>query len=159
MIRMNLRKMGLKPKIVVGFGSLLAIIVGMGLVGYRSAWLARRLAGRVSVLPYERHEQCVARGPAYQRVGERDILMGKGNDTLRLYEHGEEDFRNAMEDLHATSSDDAREQFARIELARENYVAARPGGGHVPSGGRNGANEMFRSLREGGERRAGICHE
>jgi len=25
--------------------------------------------------------------------------MGKGNDTLRLYEHGEEDFRNAMEDL------------------------------------------------------------
>jgi len=116
--------MGLKPKIVVGFGSLLAIIVGMGLVGYRSAVVGQKTSQDVYLYSHMKDmNSALQEDLLTQRVGERDILMGKGNDTLRLYEHGEEDFRNAMEDCKPLlPSDDAREQFARIELARENYV-------------------------------------
>jgi hypothetical protein len=39
---MNLRKLGLKSKIVIGFGSLLAIIAGMSLIGYRSAVISEK---------------------------------------------------------------------------------------------------------------------
>ena len=41
---MKLRKLGLKLKIAIGFGSLLAIIAVMGLVGYRSAVVNEQLA-------------------------------------------------------------------------------------------------------------------
>ena len=72
--------------------------------------------------------------------------MGKGNDNLRLYEHGEQDFRNAMEDLQPLlTTDEAREQFARIELARENYVRRNDQVvARYRSGDTSGANEMFR---------------
>ncbi len=46
---MNLRKLGLKPKIVIGFGSLLAIIAGMGLVGYRSAVVSEKPSQEVEI--------------------------------------------------------------------------------------------------------------
>ena len=147
MIRMNLRKMGLKPKIVVGFGSLLAIIVGMGLVGYRSAVVGQKTSQDVYLYSHMKDmNSALQEDLLTQRVGERDILMGKGNDTLRLYEHGEEDFRNAMEDLQPLlPSDDAREQFARIELARENYVRRNDQVvAMYRAGDANGANEMFR---------------
>ena len=38
-----------------------------------------------------------------QRVGERDILMGRDKDNLHLYEQGEQDFRNAMERVAAAA--------------------------------------------------------
>src|SRR5208283_5288995 len=81
-----------------------------------------------------------------QRVGERDILMGKGNDNLRLYEHGEQDFRNAMDDLQPLlTTDEAREQFARTEAARVNYVRRNDQVvARYRAGDTKGANEMFR---------------
>ena len=121
---MNLRRLGLKSKIAVGFGSLLAIIAGMGVVGYHSAAVNEESAQEVQRYSKMKDmNSSMQEDLLTQRVGARDVLMGKGNDNLHLYEQGEDGFRKAMEDLRPLlSSDDAREQFARIELARENYV-------------------------------------
>ena len=139
--------MGLKPKIVIGFGSLLAIIAAMGLVGYRSAVVGQKASQEVHLYSHMKDiNSALQEDLLTQRVGERDILMGTGNDNLRLYEHGEQDFRNAMEDLQPLlATDDAREQFARIELARENYVRRNDQVvARYRSGDTSGANEMFR---------------
>ena len=144
---MNLRKLGLKPKIAVGFGSLLAIIAAMGLVGYHSAVVNEESAQEVHQYSHMKDiNSSMQEDLLTQRVGARDILMGKGNENLHLYEQGEDGFRKAMEDLQPLlPSDEAREQFARIELARENYVRRNDAVvAMYRAGDTKGANEMFR---------------
>jgi methyl-accepting chemotaxis protein len=147
MVDMNLRKIGLKPKIAFGFGSLLAIIAAFGVAGFRTAALNQRLAQEVQLYSSMKDiNSSMQRDLLSQRVGARDILMGYGDDDLRLYERGEEGFRRGMEDLRLLlPTDEARELFARTETARANYVRrndqvmARYRGGDP-----TGANKMFR---------------
>jgi methyl-accepting chemotaxis protein len=147
MARMNLSKLGLKPKIAIGFGSLLAIIATFGVIGFRTAALNQELAQEVQLYSSMKDlNSSMQRDLLSQRIGARDILMGYGNDDLHLYERGEEGFRKGMEDLRLLlPTDEAREQFAQIETARANYVRrndqvmARYRGGDPA-----GANNMFR---------------
>ncbi len=121
---MNLRGLGLRPKIAIGFGSLLAIIAAMGLVGYRSAVVGQK-ASQESQFDSAKKDMTISmqQDLLTQRIGARDVLMGKGNENLYLYEHGEEDFRTAMDALQPLlTTDEARELFARTEAARVNYV-------------------------------------
>ena len=121
---MKLREAGLLPKIVVGFGSLLAIIAGMGFVGYRSAVVGQKASQEVGTNSAKKDiTASMQQDLLTQRVGARDVLMGRENENLHLYEHGEEDFRKAMDELQPLlTSDAAREQFARTETARISYV-------------------------------------
>ena len=144
---MYLRKLGLKPKIAIGFGSVLAITAAMGLMGYRSAVISQKTSREVKIDSAKKDiTGLLLQDLLTQRVGERDILMGKGNGNLRLYEHGEQDFRNAMDELQPLlTTDEAREQFARTEAARVNYVRRNDQVvARYRAGDTNGANEMFR---------------
>ena len=120
---MKLRTVGLLPKIAIGFGSLLTIIAGMGMVGYRSAVTNERTAHEMEAYSSMKDiTSSMQQDLLTQRVGARDVLMGKGNE-LHLYEQGEQNFLTAMSELQPLlTSDDARGQFARTEAARANYV-------------------------------------
>ena len=144
---MNLRQLGLKPKIAIGFGSLLAIIAAMGLVGYRSAVINKDLAEEMHIYSAKKDiTASLQQDLLTQRVGERDILMGRDKDNLHLYEQGEQDFRNAMNELQPLlATDEARELFARTEAARVNYVRRNDQVVDMyRSGDANGATVMFR---------------
>jgi methyl-accepting chemotaxis protein len=58
-----------------------------------------------------------------ERIGTRDVLMGRGNESTHLFEHGEADFRKAMETLKPLiSTEEDRNLYARVELAAANYT-------------------------------------
>jgi methyl-accepting chemotaxis protein len=144
---MNLRQLGLKPKIVIGFGSLLAIIAAMGLVGYRSAVSSEKTSHGVEIDSAMKDiTGSLQQDLLTQRVGARDVLMGASNENLHLYEQGEQDFRNAMDELQPLlTTDEARELFARTEAARVNYVRRNDQVvARYRSGDTKGANVMFR---------------
>jgi len=144
---MNLRRLGLKPKIAIGFGSLIAIIAAMGLVGYRTAAISEKTAQRVEIDSTMKDiTGALQQDLLTQRVGARDILMGMGNENLHLYEQGETDFGNALEDLQPllTTNED-REHFARTAAARADYVRRSDEVmARYRVGDRAGATEMFR---------------
>jgi methyl-accepting chemotaxis protein len=144
---MNLRGLGLIPKIAIGFGSLIAIIAAMGLVGYRTAAISDKTAHEMeSYSSMMDMTSSMQQALLTQRVGSRDILMGMGNESLHLYEQGETDFGKALADLQPLlTTDEDREHFARSAAARVNYasrndeVMAR-----YRAGDRAGATEMFK---------------
>jgi methyl-accepting chemotaxis protein len=144
---MNLRQLGLKPKIVIGFGSLLAIIAGMGLIGYRSAVISEKTSHEVETDSAKKDiTASMQQDLLTQRVGARDVLMGASLENLHLYEQGEQDFHNAMDELQPLlTTDEARELFARTEAARVNYVRRNDQVvARYRSGDTKGANVMFR---------------
>ena len=144
---MNLRKMGLKLKIVIGFGSLLAIIAGMGLVGYRAALVGQKASQEVKINSAKKDIiSSMQQDLLLQRVGARDVLMGASNENLYLCEQGEQDFRTAMDELQPLlATDEAKELFARTEAARVNYVRRNDQVvARYRSGDTKGATEMFR---------------
>ena len=144
---MKLRGLGLIPKIAIGFGSLIAIIAGMGLVGYRSAASSEKTAHEMdSYSSMKDITNAMQQDLLTQRVGARDVLMGAGNDNLHLYEQGEDGFRQAMADLRPVLADDeAREQFAWTEAARADYVRRNDEVmARYRAGDRTGATAMFR---------------
>ena len=144
---MNLRKLGLKPKIVIGFGSVLAITAAMGLMGYRSAVIGQKTSQEVKIDSAKKDiinsmQQDLLR----QRVGVRDVLAGAGQEEQAQYDRGERDFGTAMNELQPQlTTDEGMELFARIEVAKDNYfrrndqVVAM-----CRAGDANGANKMFR---------------
>jgi methyl-accepting chemotaxis protein len=121
---MNLRKLGLKPKIAIGFGSLLTIIAGMGLVSYGSALDSMKLSQEMQIDAAKKDRaHFLQQAFLIERVGTRDVLMGRDNDSTHLFEHGEADFREAMEELSPLiSTDSDRELYARVEAAAANYT-------------------------------------
>jgi len=148
MARMTLRRVGLKPKIAVGFGSLLAIIAAMGVVGYRSAVVSQKTSQEMeSYSSMKDITSSMQQALLTQRIGARDVMMGRGNDNLHLYEQGEQDFRAAMDELQPLlTSDEARELFARIEATRADYVHRNDAVvARYRAGDPSGANEMFRA--------------
>jgi methyl-accepting chemotaxis protein len=145
---MSLTKLGLKPKIAVGFGSLLAIIALMGFVGYRAAVINEQLAQEARIdarMMSHAHEMLEAF--LLERIGTRDVLMGRDQETTHLFEHGEADFRDATDKLKPLlSTDVARGLYARVDLAASNYsrrneqVVAMYRGGDA-----GGAMEIFKA--------------
>lgn len=144
---MNLGRFGFKVKIAVGFGSLLAIIALMGLIGYQSAVESGRLSHEMW-LTSAMKDQAYAIQEAFllERIGTRDVLMGRDNESTHLFEHGEADFRDAMNTLKPllpTAAD--RDLYSRVELAAFNYnrhneeVVAR-----YRAGDTHGAMEFFK---------------
>jgi methyl-accepting chemotaxis protein len=115
--------LGLKPKIAIGFGSLLAIIAGMGLVGFHAAEVNEKLADEMRV-DATMNDQARALQQAFslQRIGTRDVMMGRDNETTHLFEHGLTDFSLAMEGLKPMLTTDAdRDLFARLQTAAVDY--------------------------------------
>ena len=144
---MNLRKLGLKLKIVIGFGSLLAIIAGMGLVGYRSAVVGQKASQDVETNSAKKDiTASMQQDLLLQRVGARDVLMGASLENLHLYEQGEQAFLTAMNELQPLlTTDEARELLTRTEAARVNYVRRNDQViARYRSGDTKGANVMFR---------------
>ncbi|MDP9051389.1 MAG: methyl-accepting chemotaxis protein [Acidobacteriota bacterium] len=121
---MSLARLGLKPKIAFGFGSLLAIIALIGVVGYRAAVLNEQLAQEAredARMMEQAHEMLEAF--LLQRIGTRDVLMGRDQETTHLFEHGEADFRDATDKLKPLLSTDAsRGLYAKVELTAADYL-------------------------------------
>jgi methyl-accepting chemotaxis protein len=121
---MNLRKLGLKTKIAVGFGSLLAIIAVTGLVGYRSPVVNEQhlQKARVDAMMMS-HDHEMLEAFLLQRVGTRDVLMGRDNESTHLFERSETEFRDATDKLQPLLTTDAtRDLYARVEVANSNYT-------------------------------------
>jgi len=120
---MNLRKLGLKPKIVFGFGSLLAIIALMGVVGYTSAVDSEQLAQEARQdARMMAHGRDMREAFLLERVGTRDVLMGRDNESTHLLERGEADFRNATDDLAPLlTTGELRDLYAKVDLASSAY--------------------------------------
>jgi len=121
---MNLRRLGLIPKIAIGFGSLLAIIATMGVVGYRSAVISEQLAQEARVdARMMSHNHEILEAFLLQRVGTRDVLMGRDNESTHLFERGEADFRDALDKLQPLlTTDVTRDLYAQMETADRNYA-------------------------------------
>src|ERR1039457_3750137 len=124
MLLMNLSRLGLKVKIAAGFGSLLAIIAGMGLIGYQAAVESVSLShemGQEAAMRDRGHS--IQEAFLLERIGTRDVLMGRDNESTHLFEHGEADFRDAMNSLQPLiSTEQDRNLYARVELAAANYT-------------------------------------
>ncbi|MDR3746053.1 MAG: HAMP domain-containing methyl-accepting chemotaxis protein [Acidobacteriaceae bacterium] len=120
---MNLRKLGLKLKIVVGFGSLLVIIAAMGAIGYRSAEVNDQLSDDVRLYSSMKGlTRSLQETLLQMRVGERDILMGRENGSEHLFEHGAIGFNQALEELKPLlSSDEERKLYDRVVQAESAY--------------------------------------
>ena len=121
---MNLNRLGLIRKIAIGFGSLLAIIATMGVVGYRSAVRSEQLAQEARLdagMMTRSHE--VLEAFLLQRVGTRDVLMGRDNESTHLLERGKTDFRDASDKLQPLlMTDSTRELYAQMESAAGDYA-------------------------------------
>ena len=90
---MNMRKLGLRSKIGVGFGSLLAIISTMGLVGYRSAEIGQKASQEAEMASTMKDiAGSMQQSILVYRIGARDVLMGRDKDATHLFEKGEQDF-------------------------------------------------------------------
>jgi methyl-accepting chemotaxis protein len=121
---MKLRKLGLKLNIGIGFGSLLAIIAVMGMLGYRSAVLNSKIAQDVQVYSSMKDiTRAMQESILLQRIGARDVMMGRDNENTHLYEHGEADFNQAMNQLKPLiSSKQDREHYAQVELTMTPFI-------------------------------------
>jgi len=122
---MHLPHLSLRQKIGIGFGSLLAIIAVMGGIGYRTAEANANAANDVQIYS-ALHDatRSIDRDVLIQRIGARDILMGRDKESTRLFDHGEADFRRQFADLKPLlPTPRARELYARAELASANYIA------------------------------------
>ena len=121
---MNLGSLSLKTKFAIGFGSLLAIIAGMGFIGYRSAEKNSETALEVQTYSDLKGDvRSVERSILVQRLGARDILMGRDNESTHLFEHGEADFHKAMDKLNLRlPSARTRDLYTQLELASANYI-------------------------------------
>jgi methyl-accepting chemotaxis protein len=120
---MRINSLGFKVKIAVGFGSLLAIIALMGLIGYRAAVESVVLSHEMS-LNDAMKDRAYAIQEAFllERIGTRDVLMGRDSESTHLFEHGEADFRDAMNTLKPLlPTEEDRGLYAQVELAALNY--------------------------------------
>jgi methyl-accepting chemotaxis protein len=123
MVWMNLRRLGLKPKIAVGFGSLLAIIAAMGVVGYRSAVVGQRASQEAEIASTKKDiTGTMQQAILLLRIDTRDVLMGRESERPHQLESRVAAYRQAMDDLKplATSEED-RALCAQVELAAGNY--------------------------------------
>jgi methyl-accepting chemotaxis protein len=121
---MNLKRLGLKLKIAIGFGSLLAIVGVMGFLGFRSAAANQELAHELQLYSsLKDHVRTVEQAILIQRIGARDVMMGRDKENTRLYEQGEAGFLKAIADLKPIlPTDVSRDLCAQVETAGSIYM-------------------------------------
>jgi methyl-accepting chemotaxis protein len=139
--------LGLKTKIAVGFGSLLAIIAAMGVIGYRSAVVNEQLASGARLYSSMTDlTRSLQQAILLMRVGERDVLMGRDHDATHLFEHGSADFNQTLDELKPLlSTDEDRQLFERVvETNSAYYDRNMQVLNAYRSGDTNGAVEMFK---------------
>jgi methyl-accepting chemotaxis protein len=116
---MKSAKLGFKARIAAGLGSMLAIIAVLGVLGYRSAVVNDQLAmqmERVSAMKTDTHRMLEAY--LMERLGTRDVLMGRNRDVTVSYEQGEIEFDRAIARLNPLiSSTEDRDLYSKTELA------------------------------------------
>jgi methyl-accepting chemotaxis protein len=147
MFQMNFRRLGLKPKIAIGFGSLLAIIAAMGFVGYRSAVVGEKNGNEVQIDSAKKDAtSALQQAILVLRIGTRDVLMGRDSDSIHLLEHGEADIHRKMDELQPLLGSDAdRDLYARFELSYSGYIVRNDiVVAKYRAGDTNGAIEMFK---------------
>jgi len=120
---MTLRRLGLKPQFTIGFGSLLAIIAVMGFIGFRSAAANEQTANELEVYSTLKDStRSLEKAILTLRLGVRDVLMGRDNETTHLFEHGQADFRQAMVDLKPQlPNEKSRDLYERVAVADSAY--------------------------------------
>jgi len=120
---MNLRQLGLKPKIAIGFGSLLAIIAAMGLVGYRSTVVGQKASQEAEIASTKKDiTGSMQQAILLLRIDTRDVLMGRESERPHQLESRVAAYRQAMDDLKPlVSSEEDRALYAQVELAAGNY--------------------------------------
>ena len=121
---LSLSRLGLKPKISAGFGSLLAIIAVMGLIGYRSAVDSARISDEIR-LDAAMKDAAHAIQEAFlgERLGTRDVLMGRDHESTHLFEHGSADFEDGMARLRPLlSTAEDQQLYARVAAAAADYT-------------------------------------
>lgn len=98
---------------------MLAIIAVLGGLGYRSAVFNERLTTemqRVSAMKTDTHRMLEAY--LLQRIGTRDVLMGRGSDITVSFEQSEIDFDQANTRLKPLlSSPEDRDLYSKTEMA------------------------------------------
>jgi methyl-accepting chemotaxis protein len=145
---MNLRRLGLRPQIGIGFGSLLAIIAVMGFVGYRSAVVNQRIVSGVRLYSSMTDiTRSLQQAILLKRIGERDVLMGRDQESTHLFEHGEADFNQALEELKPLlSSPEDRDLYAQVVVTNSRYSSRNEQViALYRAGDANGAFEMFKA--------------
>jgi methyl-accepting chemotaxis protein len=122
MLLMSLKKLGIKLKIGIGFGSLLVIIAAMGLIGYRSAVINEQLAGNARLYSSMTDlTRSLQEAILLMRTGERDVLMGTTTDHAHLFETGKANFEQTQAELlPLIVTDEDRSLFEHVSVA---YVA------------------------------------
>ncbi len=111
------------PKIAIGFGSLLAIIAAMGLVGYRSAATSEKTAHEMeSYSSMMDMTSSMQQAILLVRIDTRDVLMGRGNERPHLLELRVAEYRQAMDDLiPLVTSEEDRALCTQAVLAADNF--------------------------------------
>jgi methyl-accepting chemotaxis protein len=145
---MSLNRLGLKGKIAAGFGSLLAMIAGMGLIGYRSAVTNEQLSQTARIdARMMSHGHSMLEAFLLERLGTRDVLMGRDNESTHLLERGEAEFRDAgdaLEPLLTTAA--TRDLYAQVDAAAANYTRRNDQVvAMYRAGDAKGAMEMFKA--------------
>lgn len=115
--------LGFKVKIAAGFGSLLAIIALMGLIGYQSSVESVTLSHEMWLTSAMKDQAYAIQGAfLLERIGTRDVLMGRDSESTHLFELGEKDFQDAMNTLKPLlPTVEDRDLYAQVELAALNY--------------------------------------
>lgn len=140
---MSSPKLGLNWKIGIGFGSLLLIVAFIGAVGYRTAVNNQSLSRKVSTNSTKKDlTRSLQMAFELQRIGMRDILMGRDNSVLT---EGRDEFDESMRELKPlVASDTSRQLFGRIESSYAAFSDRYDKVGALYQGGnKQAAIEMF----------------
>jgi methyl-accepting chemotaxis protein len=116
---MKRAKLGFKARLSIGLGSMLAIIALLGVLEYRSTVVNEQLAlemQRVSAMKTDVHRMREAY--LMERIGIRDVLMGRDSDISLSFEEGEVEFNRAssrLQPLLLTWED--RDLYSKTQMA------------------------------------------
>jgi methyl-accepting chemotaxis protein len=96
----------------------------MGLVGYTSAANSERLAQEARLeARMMAHGRDMLEAFLLERIGTRDVLMGRDNESTHLLERGEAELRKATDNLvPLLATDELRDLYAKVDLASTAYT-------------------------------------
>ncbi len=119
---MDLPRSGIKLKIGVGFGSLLSILAFLGVSGYRAAVANEQTSLAMQLCSSKKDlTRRVEQGISMQRIGTRDVLMGRGLHD-KAFDTGHHDVIDALDELKALGlRGQDQDRFEQVRLAYERY--------------------------------------
>jgi methyl-accepting chemotaxis protein len=120
---MRMTKLGFKDRLSVGLGSMLAIIAVLGGLGYHSAVVNERLALDMQIAgAMKGYAHSMEVGYLMERIGTRDVLMGRDPFTTLSFDQGELDYDQAVASLRPLiASPEDRAVYEKTETAYLNY--------------------------------------